>query len=196
MDFMVRFILFLLCIMPSVYGENKILHCLAKEEEILHKFHETGPVYKLNQYLIDHIVAAPHILFKEKYVHDICHNSDFSPSVNLLRVILVKGKELYEFSGDKYGKALQKSTIDSFLETIPHTFFSYLSWIQKLTPTHDCLSNHVKYLDYFQTRFQYVEEELSGEILTIDKDKIYPLFESLKNLDSIIKKCEASLKKP
>ena len=170
-------------------AQNPVLVCLGQEELILHKKKETGPVYKLNQYLIGELAAANHITIKDRFVDAICNSKDFSPSVNLLRYILIEGKNLYHFEGDVFQRAMEVSTIESFVDGIPEVFFTYLSSLQALTSHPDCLSRHIRNLDYFQTRYRYLGEELSISIFEKDKDKIRVIFEDLKKLDSIFKKC-------
>jgi len=172
------------------YAQNPVLVCLGQEELLLHQKKEVGPVYKLNQYLIGELASANQIAFRKKFIDAICQSKDFSPSVNLLRLILIEGKSLYIFKGDVFQKAMEESTIDNFIDNIPEVFFKYLSSLQALTPHHKCLKNYISHLDYFQTRYRYLGEELSNKIFEEDKSKIKVIFEDLKNLDQILIKCK------
>ena len=171
-------------------AQNPILICLGREELVLHQKKEVGPIYKLNQYLIGELASANQISFKTEFVDAICQSDDFSPSLSLLRHMLIEGKDLYHFKGDIFQKAMEESTIDNFLENIPEVFFNYLSSLQALTPHHQCLNKYIRHLDYFQTRYRYLGEELSNTIFKENKSKIKLIFEDLKNLDKVLKKCE------
>lgn len=179
------------------YGLEKhpLLECLGNEELILHRNHVTGPNYKLNQILIGELAAASDIKMKNKFVEQVCKTKDFSPSVSLLRMLLIKDMEIYDLPNEMYARALQKGTIESFLNRIPHLFFQYLSSLQALTIDPDCLNRHVVNLDYFIKRFRYLEGDYSSSFLLAEKKKIKEIFESLKGLDRINQKCKNEQKK-
>jgi hypothetical protein len=169
---------------------NPLLECLGEEELIIHKKKTFGPVYYLNQKFINQFASFSDITIKKKYLKIICQNPDLSPSVALLKTILLEGMNIYEVSDDKFKKAQETSTIESFLSTVPTIFFSYLAKLQNLSSTPDCLLTNIKYLKYFTDNIFYLESEFSAKELLKHDKKLKSLFEELKNLDKIWAKCQ------
>ena len=171
---------------------NPLVGCLGQEELRLHKAKRTGPVYKLNQLFLNDLVSAGDITLKEKYFERVCKRPTFTPSVDLMREILIEGKKIFRLSNRVTNAGIrnfQLSTITEIKRLIPHIFFSYLSDLQSQTATHDCLPKYIPDLKYFQDRFKYLENELGTDQLIKEKDRISNIFNSLKKLPSIKKKC-------
>lgn len=198
MKLFLTFFICLFCFQLFAKDRHLLLECLGQEELILHKNHVTGPNYRLNQFLIEELAAASDIQLKENYVNLVCNEKDFSPSVALLRLLLIKGLEIYNLPSKKnvYERALQKGTIESLLDRIPHVFFQYIASLQALTDDPKCLNRHVKNLDYFILRFRYLEGDLDANVILAETKKVNEIFQSLKGLDEINDRCKkAKLKK-
>lgn len=175
---------------------NALLVCLGQEELKLHKSKTVGPIYTLNQLFINFLSSSPDLHVKDKQLKGICEGKDFSPSVNLLRAILLHDKELYNFPTREVKiRKLQEGAIETLKERMPHIFFSYLGGLQALAPTHDCLNKNIRNLDYFMVRFRYLEGHFSAKEIMKDKKRITEMFEDLKTLDFIMDKCKQEAKK-
>lgn len=174
----------------SPNNRHPVLECLGNEELLLHKAKITGPLYKLNQSLIDELTASSDLIIKKEYVQNICDLKEFNVSVNLLKSLLMEGIKLYQFSGNENILALQKATAKDLLDRIPNIFFQYIAGIQGQTSFPQCLQKKISELEYFTTRFYYLEEEISAVKIFRDKDKLHKVFDGLKRLDKIEEECK------
>ena len=169
---------------------QSILQCLGMEEMILHRKKVRGPIYDLNQKLISEVSSGNLMKVKESIIKEICLGTDFSPSVNFLRNLLLKGKTIYEFDreNEKIFR-LQKAATETLQQKVPNLFFSYLISLQSLTNRADCLYKAIPEFNYFIQRFRYLQEEINPQKLLNEKDKIAIIFERLKKIEKVIRKC-------
>ena len=170
---------------------NPLIECLGKEELKLHKSKKTGPVYKLNQLFLNDLVSAGDISLKEKYFKRVCINPKFTPSVDLMREILISD-DIFILSKEVINVSIrnfQLSTIEEIKRVIPHIFFSYLSSLQAQTATPNCLTKYIPELKYFQDQFKYLESELETSPLLNEKKKILNIFDALTRFPEIKRKC-------
>jgi hypothetical protein len=171
---------------------NPLIGCLGQEEESLHKNKRTGPVYKLNQLFLNDLVSAGDITLKEDSYQKVCVNYVFTPSVDLMREILLDGEKIFILSRsvtNKNIRSFQLSAIAEIERVIPHIFFSYISDLQGRTATPDCLNKYIPGLQSIQNRFKYLENEITPGELLKDKARIRGIFSSLKTYPEIRKKC-------
>ncbi len=185
-------------IFPLKGMSNELLKCLGREELVIHKMKMTGPVYKLNQLFITELASWGGIHLRKSKVEEICANSDFTPSVNLMRALLIEGGNIFEMKHENSNasmKALNEGRVESLLERIPHIFFSYLSDLQGISNYPHCLNEKIPELSWYLTRFKYLEEEYPVKELIKDKIKLNSIFAKIKRLDSILKECEILQKK-
>ncbi|MDO9183687.1 MAG: hypothetical protein Q7U04_14835, partial [Bacteriovorax sp.] len=99
-----RLPLILSLIVSILYGteifasSNLILQCLAKEETQLHKEKSQGVLYRLNQDFINELASSNDIALKKNFVDEICNSKTLSPTVGLLRLLLLKESDIYDLS--------------------------------------------------------------------------------------------------
>lgn len=172
---------------------NPLIKCLGLEELAIHKKKVIGPVYKLNQHFINELSTLYGLTLKEDSLNRVCRQKAFSPSVNLLQELLLKGRKAFiipKASIEGGPTALATSALDGFLDKTPHVFFTYLSQLQALAPLAPCLENKIPEIGYFMERYKYLED-ISGSRGIIEKEqsKVRSIFTKLKNFDSIIKVC-------
>lgn len=192
------FILLSVLSIPRLGTASDLLKCLGREELVIHKMKMTGPVYKLNQLFITELSSWGGIQMKRSRIEKICANDDFTPSVNLMRAILIDGGKIFEMksgTGNANLRALNEGLVQALLNRIPHIFFRYLSDLQAISSYPHCLNEKIPELAYYLTRFKYLEEEYSTQELIKDKVKLNSIFSKIKRLDSILKDCEALQKK-
>jgi hypothetical protein len=196
------FILLSVLSIPRLEAASDLLKCLGREELVIHKMKMTGPVYKLNQLFITELSSWGEIQMKRSRIEKICANDDFTPSVNLMRAILIDGGKIFEMKSGADNanlRALNEGLVQALLNRIPHIFFRYLSDLQAISSYPHCLNEKIPELAYYLTRFKYLEEEYSVQELIKDKVKLNSIFSKIKRLDSVLKDCEAlqkeSLKK-
>lgn len=178
---------------------NPLMKCLGMEELAIHKKKVYGPVYKLNQHFINEFATLYGLTLKDESLQRICKEGSFSPSVNLLQELLIRGRSSFYIPATaKSGgvDALATSSLDGFLEKVPHVFFDYLSQLQAMAPIAPCLENNIPEIKYFMERYKYLED-VTGTRAIVDQEevKIISIFSKLKRFDKILKKCEEAKKK-
>lgn len=191
------FILILLVALNAQSQEKKsyksILQCLGMEELALHKNKIQGPVYKLNQTLISEVASGNLMQVKREIIENICFAKDFSPSVNFLKNLLIKEKNIYTYDKENVKiYRLQLVATDALQQKVPGLFFQYLISLQGLTNHPDCLYREIPEFDYFMKRFRYLQGDLTPQKLLSDKGKIRVIFEKLKSFSKVLSKCNKS----
>lgn len=177
---------------------NMLLQCLAKEEERLHKKEQQNALFRLNQDFVNELASSNDINLKKNYVDQICHSSEYTPSVGLLRMLLIKEHELYDLSlsgVDASMRPFKMGYINEFQKQVPRIFIQYLSGLQSELATADCLEKAIPELEGFSEKIKYLEEELSTHQLITQKGRIDNIFKKLKNFDAIKKKCAQEAKR-
>lgn len=187
---------FVLCfyVLP-IYSAPKIdplVRCLALEEAHLHQIKDVGPDYILNQGFINDIASFGGAPFKTKYIKQICAPGA-KTSFELLKVLVLHQKSAFKSSlGVK--NVYIKASIQTLLESIPMTFFNYISQIHSLFPSAHCLNQDVPEIAYFLDRFKYLQADLTNKQLLADRKKILSIFKKLSNIGPLIKKCKNRIK--
>lgn len=189
--------LILIFIVPSLFAaqEKTLLTCLGIEENRFHKEKNFGPLYKLNQILINEFAGSSNIVVKESHLKKICEKND-SPSLVSMRELLVFGNQIFDFqvmNEKNLEYAYQISLIDELMRRAPHIFFSYLSELQGLTPKAGCLDSKIPELKELQEKFHYLENELSIENLMKEKKLVVAIFEKIKKFDEISELCQKEI---
>ena len=171
---------------------NPLIICLGNEEERLHLSKTTGPVYHLNQLFINEFAGANDIRLKSQYLKKTCASKSFSPSVLLLRLIMLKGADIFEL-GDL--DLHQKGMAEELAERSAHIFFNYLAGLQGMTADPQCLNKKIPEIKEFSERFQYLESDRSEHQILKDNKKINIIFNKLKKFDTIVRECEIEAKR-
>lgn len=177
---------------------NLLLQCLAKEEEGLHKKNVQDALFRLNQEFVNELASSNDINLKKNYVDDICHSRTFSPSIALLRMLLLKEHQIYDLSLSEVEVSMRPfkmAYINEFQKQVPRIFIQYLSGLQSELATPDCLERYIPELAGFSEKIKYLEEEISAHQLITQKNKIESMFNKLKEFSSIKKKCSADKKR-
>lgn len=179
-------------------GANPLMVCLGQEELKIHRSKTTGPVYYLNQLFISEFATIMGIKLKKPILDKVCQSKSFSPSVMLLRTLLLEGKDSFAISNDPNivgVDALAIGSLESFLETVPAVFINYLSHLQALTKTSGCLPKEIPEIAYFLERTKWLEDIIGPNEVLNEEAKIKNIFRKLEGLDQILAKCEKLHKK-
>lgn len=177
---------------------NLLLQCLAKEEESLHKKETQNAVFRLNQELVNELASSNDINLKKTYVDQICGSKTYSPSVALLRLLLLKEHELYDLSlsgVEPSMRSFKMGYINEFQKQVPRIFIQFIAGLQSELGTPSCLEDAIPELEGFNEKIKYLEEELPTHQLITQKNKIDSIFSKLKNFSAIKKKCALEKKK-
>lgn len=173
---------------------NPLMACLGQEELKIHRSKTVGPIYFLNQLFINELATIYGLTLKKDVLDEVCQSKEFSPSVHLLKILLLKGRDAFDIPPDaNLGgvEALAASSLTSFLDRIPHVFFTYLSKLQALAPKAKCLEKEIPEISYFMERYKYLEDALGTKKLIEEPSKVIAIFNKLKRLDAINKKCSS-----
>ena len=176
----------------SAQEVNPLMACLGQEELKIHRSKTTGPIYFLNQLFINELATIYGLSLKQSVLDEVCQKGLFSPSVNLLRILLLDGRRAFDIPpASNLGgvEALAASSLESFLDRIPHVFFSYLSKLQALAPAAPCLEKEIPEISYFINRYKYLEDVTGPKKLIEEKGTVNSIFKKLIRFDNIIKKC-------
>ena len=177
---------------------NLLLQCLAKEEAGLHKKAVQNALFRLNQDFVNELASSNDINLKKVYVDEICQSKDYSPSVGLLRLLLMKEHEIYDLSlssVDISMRPFKMGYINEFQKQVPRIFIQYLSGLQSELATPKCLIKAIPELKGFIEKIRYLEEEVSTHHLIIDKKRISIIFTKLKKFHAIKRQCVLDKKK-
>ena len=107
---------------------SPILACLAQEELNLHKSKNTGPVYNLNQTLVNQIATIPNLKLSRENLDLVCSNKLYGPSLSLLRLIILEGKKIFSIKKGSAGHGLAMGQLGTFVETSPHIMFTSMKF--------------------------------------------------------------------
>ncbi len=188
------FTLLLLCNGTEIYAApNLLLQCLAREESQLHKEKSTGVLYRLNQEFLNELASTNDIALKKIYIDEICQAKIHSPSVGLLRLLLIKESEIYDLTFsevDPTMRPFKMAYINEFQKQVPRFFIQYISGLQSEMATPHCLAQAVPEIAEFNERLKYLEEEMSTHEVLKDKKRIERIFIKLQNLNAIKDHCE------
>lgn len=186
------YLLISLCSITSSYA-NEVIKCLGKEELRLHQRKDTGPQYKLNQLFINEFASNSDLIIKSKYQQQICEMKYHAPSVTILKLLLTKGKGIFELKSE-FGRdgivGYKIERINDLLSRIAHIFFNYIGSLQARAATHDCLKKHIPEIGYFEVHFKYLEEEYPAKQLLSESEKFEQIFKRLRSLKSIYQVCQ------
>lgn len=131
---------------------HPLLKCLGQEELQLHKKKDTGPQYRLNQVFINLLAGVNDIPLKQGYYRKICSMGSAPPSVALLKILLLKGIDIFEIrigKGKSFGTGNQLSALEEIRDDLPRLFFNYLATIQAKAPTAGCLEKEIPEVAYY-----------------------------------------------
>lgn len=177
---------------------NLLLQCLAKEEEALHKKEVQNALFRLNQEFVNELASSNDINVKNEFVYEICHSKEYSPSVGLLRMLLIKEHQLYDMnfsSVDVNMRPFKMGYINEFQKQVPRMLIQYLAGLQSELATPYCLENAIPELKGFNEKIKYLEEDLTTHQLITQKNKIDSIFIKLKKFHEIKLRCALKKKK-
>ncbi len=167
---------------------NDLVFCLAKEEETIHKKKVTGPVYALNQSIINKLSGLGMMTFKKDFVKEVCQSQTFTPSLQFLKSILSKDHDDVLDKLPYYVNVSLEGEYDSLMEFSRRALFKYLSDLQSNFKEHNCLEKEMPLIKEMQTNQKYLESENDDSFWTEKRTK--EIFNKLKNIDYILKKCQ------
>lgn len=175
--------------------DRQILKCLGEEEKKFHLKKETGPVYDLNQRLISEMVQIPQIEIRGEDYVAICTGPQFSQSWKLLEQSIKEGRKLFVIPSHIQGmqRDMASGMVEDYVDATREILITFISQIQTISPTPNCLKEEIPELDAFFTEIKYLQEDVDLKVIFKGKDQ--KIFEKLKNYPLAFEKCRARLKK-
>lgn len=184
------------CFLSSKAQAETIIQCLGKEEHLIHKKQYNGPLYNLNQKLINTFIVSADLQLKAESIKKICYSSEYSPSVNLLRMLLLDGKNLFTNNeSERVAKIQKEQMIEVFVSEIPPLFFQYLGDLQSQLASPNCLVRHIPEVRKLLENYQYLEPDLEWNKNILSPNKVNLIFTKLRGIDAINKKCQDEVKR-
>lgn len=189
-SFFTLIVLFLGFNSVAIAKVNPLLQCLAKEEEKLHK-KAPDALFRLNQEFINELASANDITLKKVYIDEICTAKKHSPSVGLLKLLMLKENEIYDLSlsdVEQSMRSFKMGYINEFQKQVPRIFFSYLSGLQSEMATPHCLEKNIPEVVGFSEKIKYLEDEVSMDRI-INEKQIVSIFKKLEGISEIKNRC-------
>jgi len=189
------FLLTVLFLAFEARAANRLLMCLGNEEKRLHQAKETGPLYDLNQKMTAEMIQIPDVTLNAADFKTVCQEQRFSESWKLLELSLRKGKSLFVIPASITGlqRSITQGMIDDYVETSKEILLGFISQIQTISPTPQCLLEEVPDLDRFFTRIKYLQEDIDIRKIMAGKDE--KIFDKLKYYPKAFQRCRERARK-
>lgn len=174
---------------------NALLMCLGGEEKRLHQVKDTGPLYDLNQKMTAEMIQIPDVTLTPEDYRSVCQSKRFSESWKLLELSLRKGKRMFTVPAAVTGlqRSITEGMIDDYIEVSKEILLGFISQIQTISPTPDCLLTEIPELDKFFTRIKYLQEDV--DIQKIMEPLEEKIFDKLKDYKPAFQRCRERAKK-
>lgn len=175
--------------------ERLLLKCLGAEEKRFHLNKDTGPLYDLNQRLISEMIQIPSAELTNEDYAEICGRNSFSSSWKLLELSISKGKTIFHLPASVTGvqRSISQSMIEDYVNASKEIFLNFMTSIQTLAPSADCLKEEIPQLDAFFTDIKYLQEDVN--IQQIFRGRDVKIFQKLKDYPQAFQRCKERLKK-
>ena len=166
----------------TVFGKTSLLHCLGKEEKGYHKRHAGGPFPKINEKLISEFIQlSDTLVLKPKYQSEVCSFDKFPPSIQLLKLILVKKDKIFVSiakKGDIVQRSLDGQTTEELITMGSFLFIELINDLQTQSKKPNCITKQIPALKDFYKKSRYILEDKG----------ILELIAEIKNIESVFTK--------
>lgn len=174
--------------------DRQLLKCLGEEEKRFHLAKETGPIFDLNQRLINEMLQIPKVELNHETYQYICGTKGYE-SLRLLSSSITKGKNIFVIPNDVTGmqKSMTQGMIDDYTEVTKEILLSLIAQIQTLSPTPHCLEEEVPGLSQFFSDIKHLQEDV--DIQEIFKKHEQKILKSIEKYPNAFYRCRERLKK-
>lgn len=185
----------LFVLISEARAANALLVCLGAEEKRLHMEKDTGPIYDLNQRVTAEMIQIPEVTITPEDYKSVCKSNRPSESWKLLEISLRKGKNMFVIPASITGlqRQITAGMIDDFVEASKEILLSFISQVQTLAPSPDCLLEEVPALNKFFIEIKYLQEDVDIKKIMAGKDE--KIFDRIKDYPSAFQRCRERLKK-
>lgn len=176
------------------HESKTIIKCLVEEEFGVYALKFRGPLYQLNQKLLNEFTTQSDLNLTPKALNKICHDKEFSTSVKLVESIILHGKNIFALNKKSKFHYYHINFIEGLRLRSLDLFFDYLSHLQGLTASAGCIGRTISSYNEFKDTYQYLQDELGHKrMIDTSKEHVVKILDRLKELNSIMETCE---KKP
>lgn len=175
--------------------ERQLIKCLGEEEKKFHLKKDTGPLYDLNQRLISEMIQIPKAELDTEYFNEMCGKSSSSPALKLLELSIRHGDDIFEVPDSVSGsqRSVAVGMIDDYIESTKDIFLSFMTQIQALAPSADCLKVEIPEIDAFFIDIKYLQEDVDMKKIFAGRDA--KIFQKLLRYPQAFERCQARIKK-
>lgn len=175
--------------------ERQLIKCLGEEEKKFHLKKDTGPLYDLNQRLISEMLQIPKAELETDYFNEMCSKSSPSPALKLLELSIRHGDDIFMVPDSVVGsqRSVAEGMIDDYIESTKEIFLNFMTQIQTLAPSADCLKVEIPEIDAFFTDIKYLQEDVDMKKIFAGRDA--KIFQKLLGYPQAFQRCQARIKK-
>lgn len=161
----------------------EVLHCLGKEELHYHRNKDSGPLYKLNQMILNQMATGHSPCVRREFIGPICHGPPSPPSLAFLKQGLLHREGLLLNSRE------EGAIKENFAGVVLEIFLDFLSILQAQAPEHGCLDREIPYLREIKAQIHYLRNRVDIKRLIRNKRAIEQIFRSFGRIEQIYQKC-------
>lgn len=164
---------------------SELLKCLGKEELSYHKTKQLTPQKRLNKELISRFIQLnDRIKIKPALLDQICNRKNQHPSLELLKLLLLKKNSLFLASAPsltEVEQSMDKNAIKELVKEAHYLFIDYLNILQANVTKPGCINKKLPEVDNFYYKTRYILEDSQIDHIFKDSIKINSIFKKLKN---------------
>ena len=159
------------------------------EEEYFHKEKIIGPMYKLNQKILNMFAIENSLKIEESFTTEICNTKN--KAFNLLRHIITGNKNIFILPKNQNEWDFIKfaNQVDQVISKNYEIFLTYISYIQMEIKNPYCLSKIIPGFNQYMVREKYLKNIDSQYSNKESLGVISKIFIEVEHLDSLKKKC-------
>lgn len=189
------FLALIILLISEARATNQLLTCLGVEEKRLHAAKDTGPIYDLNQKMMAEMIQIPSVTLTPDAYRSVCQTKRFSESWKLLEISLRLGKKMFVIPASVTGlqRSITEGMIEDYVEVSKDILLGFISQIQTISPTADCLLVEIPELDKFFVRIKYLQEDVDIQKLMEPMEE--KIFDKLKDYKPAFQRCRERAKK-
>ncbi len=141
------------------------------------------------------MTQIPNVTVSGEDFQAICERKPFSESWKLLELSLKKGKSLFVIPESVSGlqRSITEGMISDYQEVSKETLLTFISQVQTISPTPDCLLEEIPELNKFFIEIKYLQEDVDIKKIMAGKDT--KIFDKIKDYPAAFQRCRERLKK-
>lgn len=176
-------------------GPTRLMYCLGQQEKYFHARKITGPFYELNQTLMGELLQVPGLEASSVLLNRICKPSPSAP-LYLLEAIVLDPRDWWILKADldPQRRTIAQELMREFRQMSPEILLSFLSSLQMIMPTANCLESHIPGLSKMYSDVKWLQEEVDLKKITLGHRRLIPLFSRLEKYKDFAQECAKSKK--